>query len=459
MKISMFHLMPYRELPADFEKRYHSVWVDPPYHELADTEKIAKYYNWTLDELTYAAKAGMDGICVNEHHQNAYGFMPSPNLMGSALARATNDLDVALVQMGATLPTTIPPIRVAEEYGMLDCISGGRLVAGMPLGTPMDANLCYGITPMEHRERYYEAHDLIMKAWQSKEIFAWNGKYFKLPMVNLWPRPLQKPHPPVWIPGSGSLSTWDFTAKHNHCYCFLSYYGNNLGKRVMDGFWEFVAKSNLDANPYRAGFLQLVVVAESDAKAEELYYPHIRYFYDKCLHILWDYQADARQPGPSQSGQQRQESVPDAARPDVEGAELEVQGFRREPVRDRRQPQVGDRPAQGRGQEAARGQLDGAVAHWIDAARADAQEHRYVRARGQTALPRHVGRRVGEPVVARAAEGKEARSRASGRRASHDGACGEVDSARRALAPPARPQAHSKFFVSPAPARPAGAGP
>ncbi len=196
MKISMFHLMPYRELPADFEKRYHSVWVDPPYHELADTEKIAKYYNWTLDELTYAAKAGMDGICVNEHHQNAYGFMPSPNLMGSALARATNGLNVALVQMGATLPTTIPPIRVAEEYGMLDCISGGRLVAGMPLGTPMDANLCYGITPMEHRERYYEAHDLIMKAWQSKEIFAWNGKYFKLPMVNLWPRPLQKPHPP-----------------------------------------------------------------------------------------------------------------------------------------------------------------------------------------------------------------------------------------------------------------------
>jgi len=134
MKISMFHLMPYRELPADFEKRYHSVWVDPPYHELADTEKVAKFYNWTLDELTYAAKAGMDGICVNEHHQNAYGFMPSPNLMGSALARATNGLNVALVQMGATLPTTIPPIRVAEEYGMLDCISGGRLVAGMPLG-------------------------------------------------------------------------------------------------------------------------------------------------------------------------------------------------------------------------------------------------------------------------------------------------------------------------------------
>ena len=145
--------------------------------------------------------------------------------------------------MGATLPTSNPPIRVAEEYAMLDCISGGRLVAGMPLGTPMDANLCYGITPIEHRERYYEAHDLIMKAWQSRETFAWNGKYFKLPMVNLWPRPIQQPHPPVWVPGSGSLSTWDFAAKHDHCYCFLCYYGSKLGKRVMDGFWEFADKS------------------------------------------------------------------------------------------------------------------------------------------------------------------------------------------------------------------------
>ncbi len=192
--------------------------------------------------------------------------------------------------MGATLPTSNPPIRVAEEYAMLDCISGGRLVAGMPLGTPMDANLCYGITPIEHRERYYEAHDLIMKAWQSRETFAWNGKYFKLPMVNLWPRPIQQPHPPVWVPGAGSLSTWDFAAKHDHCYCFLSYYGSKLGKRVMDGFWEFADKAGVDHNPYRAGFLQLVVVSETDAKAEQEYYPHIRYFYDKSLHILNEYQ-------------------------------------------------------------------------------------------------------------------------------------------------------------------------
>src|SRR5262249_34368465 len=130
MKISAFHLMPHRELPDDFETRYESVWVTPPWWELAAAERVGQYYNWTLDELLFAARAGFDGVCTNEHHQNAYGFMPSPNIMGAVLAKATNGSNVAIVQMGATMPTSNPPIRVAEEYAMLDCISGGRLVAG-----------------------------------------------------------------------------------------------------------------------------------------------------------------------------------------------------------------------------------------------------------------------------------------------------------------------------------------
>ena len=251
MKVSMFHLMPHRELPDDFEDRYHSVWVDPPWSELADPERVGQYYNWTLDELIYADKMGMDGICVNEHHQNAYGFMPNPNLMGSVLARSTKN--AALVQMGATLPTTHPPVRIAEEYAMLDCISGGRLVAGMPLGTSADANFCYGIPPIVQRERYREAHDLIVDAWTRDEMFAFNGKYTQLRYVNVWPKPIQKPHPPIWVPGGGSSSTWDFVCEKNYCYCYLSYYGNLFATKIMEKFWERVDYNGLDANPYRAG--------------------------------------------------------------------------------------------------------------------------------------------------------------------------------------------------------------
>src|ERR1700694_2546383 len=79
MKICFFHLMPYRFLPDDFEARYRSVWVDVP-HSLFDAEKASGLYHEYLDELEFAEQAGFDGLCVNEHHNNAYGLMPSPNL-------------------------------------------------------------------------------------------------------------------------------------------------------------------------------------------------------------------------------------------------------------------------------------------------------------------------------------------------------------------------------------------
>ncbi len=285
MKISMFHFMPHRDLPDDFEKRYRSAYVDVEWADLGDAEMVGRYYNWSLDELIFAAKSGLDGVCTNEHHQNVYGLMPNPNLMGAILARATDGLNCAIVQLGCSLPLTQPPIRIAEEYAMLDCISGGRLVAGMPIGIAMDANMNYGIPPIEQRDRYYEAHDLIVQAWTRDEIFPFNGKFTQLPYVNLWPRPIQRPHPPIWIPGAGSASTWKFAADHDYAYQFLSYYGWMNSKAMMDGFWNFVESRGIDNNPFRAGFLQLVVVSETDERAQEEYEQHIRYFYNKLLHL------------------------------------------------------------------------------------------------------------------------------------------------------------------------------
>jgi alkanesulfonate monooxygenase SsuD/methylene tetrahydromethanopterin reductase-like flavin-dependent oxidoreductase (luciferase family) len=89
----------------------------------------------------------------------------------------------------------------------------------------------------------------------------------------------------VWVPGSGSISTFDFAVEHDVCYCFLSYSGARSAKSMMDGYWRVVAERGKEANPYRAGFLQLVAVAESDAQAEAKYARHVEYFYHKCLHV------------------------------------------------------------------------------------------------------------------------------------------------------------------------------
>ncbi len=282
MKLLWFHLMPYTDLPEDFKERHPSVWVDID-SRLFDPAKGHHMYNEFLDELELAADVGFDGVCVNEHHSNGYGLMPSPNLIAASLARRTRD--AALVVMGNSLALYNPPIRVAEEFAMLDCISGGRLVAGFPVGTPMDTCYAYGINPSQLRERYHEAHDLILRAWTEPDPFVFNGRFTQLRYVNPWPRPLQRPHPPVWIPGGGSVETWQWCAELDYVYCYLSYFGYQAGQATMNGFWDEMKRLGKDRNPFRAGFLQFVGVAETREEAFDLYRGPAEYFYDRCLHV------------------------------------------------------------------------------------------------------------------------------------------------------------------------------
>ena len=280
MKLLWFHLMPYTELPDDFRQKHPSVWVDI-HSSLFDPKRAHLMYNDFMDEMEFAADCGFDAVCCNEHHSNGYGLMPSPNLIASAMSRRTRD--TAICVMGNSLALYNPPTRVAEEFAMIDCISGGRLIAGFPVGTPMDTCYCYGQNPSLLRERYLEAHDLVMRAWQEQDTFAFNGRFNQQRYVNIWPRPVQHPHPPVWIPGGGSIETWQWCARMDYVYAYLSYFGYKDGKATMDGFWAEMARLGKDRNPYRAGFLQFVGVAETREKAMELYREPAEYFYGRCL--------------------------------------------------------------------------------------------------------------------------------------------------------------------------------
>jgi alkanesulfonate monooxygenase SsuD/methylene tetrahydromethanopterin reductase-like flavin-dependent oxidoreductase (luciferase family) len=282
MKLMWFHLMPYTELPEDFREKHPSVWVDI-HSSLFDPRRAHHMYNDFMDELEFAAACGFDAVCVNEHHSNGYGLMPSPNLIASALARRTSD--TALCVMGNSLALYNPPTRVAEEFAMIDVISGGRLIAGFPVGTPMDTCFAYGQNPSTLRERYHEAHDLVLRAWTEKDTFAFNGRFNQQRYVNIWPRPIQQPHPPVWIPGGGSVETWQWCAAMDYVYAYLSYFGYKAGQATMSGFWQEMDRRGLDRNPYHAGFLQSVGVAESREEAYRLYREPAEYFYGRCLHI------------------------------------------------------------------------------------------------------------------------------------------------------------------------------
>ncbi len=274
MRFFYFHLMCWPYLPEDFNEKYDSAWVWVP-NMLFDPEKGGDLYNEYINSLVYAEELGFDGVCVNEHHQNAYGLMPSPNLIGSILARETKRVKIAII--GNALPLYNPPTRIAEEFAMIDCISGGRLIAGFVVGGGPEY-FSFSINPTEARERFREAHDLIIRAWTEPGPFRFFSKHYHLNYVNPWPRPIQQPHPPIWIPGVGSIETMEFVAKHHYSYMGIPYFHINVFKRTFDMFRECCEKEGYTPDPEQMGWIIPTYVAETDEQARREFEPHLWYF-------------------------------------------------------------------------------------------------------------------------------------------------------------------------------------
>ena len=179
--------------------------------------------------------------------------------------------------LGNSIALYNPPVRVAEEFAMLDCISGGRLVAGFPVGTSMDTNYCYGQIPSLTREKYQEAHDLIIKAWTDARAVR-----LQRPLHQAALRQHLAAADPAAAsadPHSGRRLGRDLRLLHRqHLFVFLpqSFSGYIRAQALMKGYWDRVAERDApDTSPYRAGFAQTICVAESDEEAERLYSEHV----------------------------------------------------------------------------------------------------------------------------------------------------------------------------------------
>ena len=258
-----FHLMPWPDLPPDFDENYDSAWVTLP-NSNYDPVKGHQLYNRYLDEIERADKLGWDSVIVNEHHQNAYGTMPSPNLMAAALTQRVKRAKIGIV--GNALPLHDDPLRVAEEIAMLDVLSGGRIISGFVRGTGMEY-FSYNINPTLSRERMNEAHDLIIQAWTRPGPFAFEGEHYNYRYVNIWPRPIQQPHPPIWMPGTASLETIDFAAKHKYPYMTV-FMPMDQRKRAYELYRRLAEeKYGYEAQPEQLAFCVPCVIAETDELA------------------------------------------------------------------------------------------------------------------------------------------------------------------------------------------------
>jgi alkanesulfonate monooxygenase SsuD/methylene tetrahydromethanopterin reductase-like flavin-dependent oxidoreductase (luciferase family) len=278
MKFVFFHLMPYPHLPDDFDEKFPSPSLTFP-NRYFDREKGHRLYHRYLNELEHAERLGFDGIAVNEHHQSAYGLMPSPNIMAAALARRTQRAQIMV--LGNAIGIRGNPLRVAEEIAMLDHLTDGRLVSGFVRGIGWEY-FGHSINPTRSRDRFNEAHDLIIKAWTSDEMFQWISRNYEYRYVNIWPRPLQEPHPPVYIPGAGSTETMKFVAERHYTYMSV-YAPTRVVRRWFDGYRQAAAELGYQPEPEKVALSIPIYVAESDEQAHREARQHLLWLFHKGL--------------------------------------------------------------------------------------------------------------------------------------------------------------------------------
>lgn len=282
MKFYMMHLMPYADLDLDYDQTYNSAWITLP-NSYYDPKKGAKLYNRYLDELEYADELGFDGVCVNEHHQNAYGLMPQPGVMAGALARRTKHVKIAI--LGRALPLLNNPVTVAEEFAMVDNITEGRFIAGFVRGIGAEYH-AWSSNPADSHDRFHEAHDLILRAWTETGPFAFEGKHYQFEYVNLWPRPYQSPRPPIWIPSQGSSETIEWASHPDRRYTYLQTFTPvAMLAKYMQVYKDMAAEHGYEASPDQLGWSVPVYVGETDEIARREAKPHIENFLNKFLRM------------------------------------------------------------------------------------------------------------------------------------------------------------------------------
>ncbi len=230
------------------------------------------YYREALEEVIRAEDLGFDSVWMEEHHSVTNHYWPSPLPVLAGFATRTSRLVLGTDIIVAAFHH---PVRLAEDVAMLDVISNGRLVLGIAIGYKPDEFALYGVA-LEKRGARFEEQLAIMKGLWTQERIQFNGTYYTLE-GRLEPKPVQKPHPPLWIGGWG-----DITLRRAATLADNWIPGPTADlTRLLAGKKQFLERRRAAglAAPIEWPLTRDVIIAETDQRARALAEEHIMVAY------------------------------------------------------------------------------------------------------------------------------------------------------------------------------------
>jgi probable F420-dependent oxidoreductase len=230
------------------------------------------YYRQALDEVTRAEELGFDSVWMEEHHAVTNHYWPSPLLVLAGFATRTSRL---LLGTDIVVAAFHHPVRLAEDVAMLDVMSNGRFVLGIAIGYKPDEFALYGVE-LEKRGARFEEQLAIMKGLWTQERVQFKGVYYTLE-GRLEPKPVQKPHPPLWIGGWGDITLRRAASLADN---WIPGPTADLA-RLLNGKKQFLEQRRAAGLPAPTEWplTRDVIIADTDAEARALAEEHIMVAY------------------------------------------------------------------------------------------------------------------------------------------------------------------------------------
>lgn len=229
-----------------------------------DGDSRELYARW-LEQIDAAEELGYDSLWVTEHHFRYFGgMMPSPSVLLAAAAQRTRKM-----RLGAAV-SILPmhnPLRIAEEFAMVDLLSGGRVNFGAGRGMHPTEYAVLGADWSTAQSRLPEALDLVARAWADGE-FEWRGEHYSFPKLSVYPKPFQKPHPPIYITANRDPESFQMVGRRGHHLMTLPWIATNEIQRPrVEQYWQALREAGHRVEDKDVFVMYPCYVADSDGNA------------------------------------------------------------------------------------------------------------------------------------------------------------------------------------------------
>ncbi len=222
-------------------------------------------YERALQRMEIMDRTGYDAVWITEHHFNDYSVCPSIPVMGAFAAARTRRLHIAT---GVTLAAFYHPLRLAEEVALLDILSGGRVYWGAGRGFDPREFRTFGMTAEESYPRFRESVDIVMSAWRNQRL-TYHGKYFSIEDIEVLPKPLQQPHPPMWV-AAYSQPAIEWAAEQGYSIMLDPHSPPSVIGEKMETWRRLLVEHAHNVEGRVIPTVRLVAIADTDAKATQV---------------------------------------------------------------------------------------------------------------------------------------------------------------------------------------------